>query len=65
MVTVSQLETDIMDNGGDNRCGYINGVAQQSDNLVTCNQPMLGRFVQLQMNHTHVFHLHEVEVHGN
>ena len=62
-VTVSMLEENIMDTG-DNRCGYIDGFAQQFDNLVTCNQPMVGQYVQLQILDTSMLSLLEVGVHG-
>jgi len=64
MVTVSVLEADIMHNGADNECGFIAGIAQQFDNLVWCSQPMIGRFVQLQVIDTNHFNLYEVEVYG-
>lgn len=62
-MTVSLLEEDIMDTGS-NRCGYIDGYAQEFDNLVTCERLLSGRYVQLQMLDTNPLHLHEVEVYG-
>ena len=64
MVTVSVLEADIMHNGADNECGFIAGIAQQFNNLVTCSRPMIGQFVQLQMIGTDYLNLYEVEVYG-
>lgn len=55
-----------MDTGpdGHNRCGYIDGEAERFNNTVICNQPMIGRFVQLEMLQKECLHFHEVEVHG-
>lgn len=64
MVTVSLSEEKIMRNG-DNICAYAGGIANQFDNLLTCSEPMIGRFVQLQMlNRAECLHFYEVKVHG-
>lgn len=62
--TVSVSESDIFDQA--NRCGYIDGEAEQFDNWINCSQPMRGQFSQLQMFLTESFYLqmYEVEVHG-
>lgn len=63
VITVSEIEEDIMDDG-DNRCGVV-GVAKQDDNMIGCDYPIRGQYVQLQKSHsTTALHLAEVEVFG-
>lgn len=63
VVTVSKDVSDIMDDG-ENRCGYLDGEAEQFNNLITCDEAIVGRFVQLQLLANTSFHIYEVDVHG-
>lgn len=44
-------------------CGYYDGILNRDYTLITCNQPMRGQFVQIQLNMTDYLNLFEVEVH--
>ena len=65
LVTVSQSSVDIFYTGTeDNLCYYHEGVLDELYNLLTCRQPIVGQFVQMQLNATTYLNIYEVEVHG-
>jgi len=45
-------------------CYYLDGVLNQYYTLLTCKQPIRGRFVQILLNANTELNLYEVEVHG-
>jgi len=45
-------------------CYYHDGVLNRYYTLVTCKQPIRGRFVQILFNADTILNIHEVEVHG-
>jgi len=45
-------------------CKYVDGYLNQYYTLVTCHQPISGRFVQILFNATTAVNLYEIEVHG-
>jgi len=65
-VTVAMVEGDIEFTGSNREvlCKYVDGYLNQYNTLITCDQPISGRFVQLLFNATTAVNLYEVEVHG-
>jgi len=45
-------------------CYYSGGALNRYYTLLTCNQPIRGRFVQILLNANTVLNIYEVEVHG-
>jgi len=45
-------------------CYYHDGVLNRYYTLVTCKQPIRGRFVQILFNADTIVNIYEVEVHG-
>jgi len=45
-------------------CYYHDGVLNQYYTLLTCKQPIRGRFVQILLNANTYLNIYEVEVHG-
>lgn len=67
LVTVAEEETDIFstsDGSNEVVCGYRDGALERYWTLVTCTQPIMGRYVQIQFFVSERLHLYEVEVHG-
>ena len=50
--------------GDENACGYIDGIAERYYNMVWCNKAITGQFVQIQMFYLANLNMYEVEVHG-
>jgi len=65
-VTVAMTEEKIEFTGTNPEvlCYYHDGILNQYYTLVTCKQPIRGRFVQILFNATTILNLYEVEVHG-
>jgi len=65
-VTVAMTEEEIEFTGTNPEvlCYYHDGVLNQYFTLVTCTQPIRGRFVQILFNAKTIFNLYEVEVLG-
>jgi len=65
-VTVAMVEEDIEFTGSNREvlCKYVDGYLNQYYTLITCDQPISGRFVQILFNAETALNLHEVEVHG-
>jgi len=65
-VTVAMREEDIEYNGSNPEvlCNYYDGLLNRFDTLITCNQPIRGRFVQMLLNATTILNFYEIEVHG-
>jgi len=65
-VTVAMVEGDIEFTGSNREvlCKYVDGYLNQYYTLITCDQPISGRFVQILFNAKTMLGLHEVEVHG-
>jgi len=66
-VTVAMTEEEIEFTGTNPEvlCYYRDGILNQYYTLVTCKQPIRGRFVQILFNANTYINLYEVEVHGN
>jgi len=62
----STQEEDIEFTGSNREvlCKYVDGYLNQYYTLITCDQPISGRFVQIQFNAITAVNLHEVEVQG-
>jgi len=65
-VTVAMAEEEIEFTGTNPEvlCYYHDGVLNRYYTLVTCKQPIRGRFVQILFNATTSINIYEVEVHG-
>ena len=63
IITVSVLESEITYSYGDNTCGYVE-TPEVLNNTVICQQPLVGRYVQIQSMSYTFLHLYEVEVQG-
>jgi len=65
-VTVAMTEEEIEFTGTNSEvlCYYHDGVLDQYYTLVTCKQPIRGRFVQILFNAETFLNIYEVEVHG-
>jgi len=61
-MTEEQLE--FTRNKPDVLCYYHDGVLNRYYTLLTCKQPIRGRFVQILLNANTELNLYEVEVHG-
>jgi len=59
-------EEDIEYNGSNPEvlCNYYDGVLNKFYTLITCEQPIRGRFVQILFNANTHLHLFEIEVFG-
>jgi len=65
-VTVAMVEED-KDFTGSNRevlCKYVDSYLNQYYTLITCDQPITGRFVQILFNAKTTLNICEIEVHG-
>jgi len=52
---------------GSNRevlCKYVDGYLNRYYTLITCDQPISGRFVQILFNAKTILNIYEIEVHG-
>jgi len=65
-VTVAMVEEDIEFTGSNREvlCKYVDGFLNRYYTLITCDQPISGRFVQILFDATTSLNLHEIEVHG-
>jgi len=65
-VTIAMVEEDIEFTGSNREvlCKYVDGYLNRYYALITCDQPISGRFVQILFNATTWLNLYEVEVHG-
>ena len=65
-ITVALKEEDIFytPDIDANICGYHNGTLNRDYTLISCNVPITGQFVQIQLYTTDFLNLYEVEVHG-
>jgi len=65
-VTVAMVEEDIEFTGSNREvlCKYVDGFLNQYYTLITCDQPISGRFVQILFNANIILNLNEIEVHG-
>ena len=65
--TVAINENDLFNNdvGSKHYCGYVDGVLNQYDTMINCQNSILGRFVQILMKVTKgILNIYEVEVYG-
>ena len=66
-ITVATEESQLMyDSNPAALCKYHDGLLEHYYTLITCNQPIRGQFVQLQLKDliNSVMNLYEVEAHG-
>jgi len=60
------VEEDIEFTGSNREvlCKYVDGHLKRYYTLITCDQPISGRFVQILFNAETTLNFYEVEVHG-
>jgi len=62
---MTEAEIEFTGNNPEVLCYYYDGVLNQYYTLVTCKQPIRGRFVQILLNaKAELINIYEVEVHG-
>ena len=67
VATVAINENDLFDNnvGSKHYCGYVDGVLNRYDTMISCQNSIPGRFVQILMKVTKgILNIYEVEVYG-
>jgi len=63
-VAMTEEEIEFTGTNPEVLCYYHDGVLNQYYTLVTCKQPIRGRFVQILLNVENYLNILEVEVHG-
>ena len=65
IATVADDEVDIFYTGNEKvLCAYRDGIIEKYYTLITCNRPITGQYVQMQLNATTVLNVYEFEVFG-